>query len=276
MNASKTLLASVAIAAMGGFLFGFDTVVISGAEQKIQSLWQLSDTMHGLAMSAALWGTVLGSLFGGWPTDRYGRKPTLLVIGLLYLVSAVWSGLATDFYSFFLARFLGGLGVGMSTVAAPMYITEIAPAELRGRLTGMFQFNIVFGIVVAFLSNWLLRGTSDVDWRWMLGVEAFPAIFYTLLCFIIPESPRWLINVRGDRDSGLQVLQKLNPTVDTPRLEALADSIAHRMEKGTDRKQTSFWSARLRKRFSWPFWSRCSTSFPASMRYSTLPREFWA
>lgn len=247
MNASKTLLASVAIAAMGGFLFGFDTVVISGAEQKIQSLWQLSDTMHGLAMSAALWGTVLGALFGGWPTDRYGRKPTLLVIGLMYLVSAVCSGLATDFYSFFLARLLGGLGVGMSTVAAPMYITEIAPAELRGRLTGMFQFNIVFGIVVAFLSNWLLRGTSDVDWRWMLGVEAFPSLFYTLLCLIIPESPRWLINVRGDRDSGLQVLQKLNPTVDTTRLEALADSIAHRMEEGTDHKQTSFWSARLRK-----------------------------
>ena len=142
-----------ATSALAGFLFGFDTVVISGAEQTIQTLWHLSAGVHGIAMAAALYGTVVGSLIGGWPTDRFGRRPTLLWIGVLYFVSAVWSGLAQDVYSFIVARFIGGLGIGISTVAAPLYISEIAPAEQRGRLAGMFQFNIVFGILVAFLSN---------------------------------------------------------------------------------------------------------------------------
>jgi MFS family permease len=141
-------------AALAGFLFGFDTVVISGAEQTIQTLWNLSPGMHGIAMASALYGTVLGSLVGGWPTDRFGRRSTLLWIGIFYFVSAVWSGIANDVYSFILARALGGIGVGISTVAAPLYIAEIAPAERRGRLAGMFQFNIVFGILIAFLSNY--------------------------------------------------------------------------------------------------------------------------
>jgi MFS transporter, SP family, arabinose:H+ symporter len=247
MGTSRVLLASAAIAAMGGFLFGFDTVVISGAEQKIQSLWQLSDTVHGLAMSAALWGTVLGALLGGWPTDRFGRKSTLLVIGLIYLVSAIWSALASDVYSFFVARFLGGLGVGVSTIVAPLYITEIAPAELRGRLTGMFQFNIVFGIVVAFLSNWLLRGTSDADWRWMMGVAAVPGLIYTLLCVTIAESPRWLISLRDNRQAGIDVLRKVMPELGPSQLESLADSIAHRIEEDGNQHHTSFWSMRMRK-----------------------------
>jgi MFS family permease len=174
--------------ALSGFLFGFDTVVISGAEQTIQSLWNLSPGLHGLAMASALYGTVLGSLVGGWPTDRFGRRPTLLWIGILYFVSAVWSGLATDVYSFSLARFIGGLGVGISTVAAPLYISEISPPGRRGRLAGMFQFNIVFGILVAFLSNALLGGVGEHAWRWMLGVEAVPALLYTLMCFGLPES----------------------------------------------------------------------------------------
>ena len=175
---------------MSGFLFGFDAVVISGAEQTIQSLWGLSPGIHSIAMASALYGTVLGSLFGGWPTDRLGRRATLLWIGILYFVSAVWSGLATDVNSFIIARFIGGLGIGISTVVSPLYIAEIAPAERRGRLAGMFQLNIVLGILVAFLSNAMLAGIGKHAWRWMLGVEAFPAMLYTVLCFGIPESPR--------------------------------------------------------------------------------------
>ncbi len=161
--------------ALAGFLFGFDTVVISGAEQRIQSLWGLGAGMHGIAMAAALYGTVIGSMFGGWPADKWGRKPTLFFIGVLYLVGAVWSALAGDVYSFILARAIGGLGIGASTIAAPLYISEIAPADRRGLLTGMFQFNIVFGILIAFLSNALLAGTGENAWRWMLGVAAFPS-----------------------------------------------------------------------------------------------------
>ncbi|MBN8249691.1 MAG: MFS transporter, partial [Verrucomicrobia bacterium] len=212
--------------ALAGFLFGFDTVVISGAERTIQSLWDLSDGLHGLAIASALYGTVLGSLVGGWPTDRLGRRATLLWIGILYLVSAVWSGLATGVYSFSLARFIGGLGVGISTVAAPLYIAEISPASSRGRLAGLFQFNIVFGILAAFISNALLAGTGDNAWRWMLGVEAVPALLYSLLCLGIPESPRWLIARHGDREGGIRVLQLIEPEAGRAALEAQADEIA--------------------------------------------------
>ena len=179
--------------ALAGFLFGFDTVVISGAEQKIQSLWGLTAGMHGIAMASALYGTVIGSLIGGWPTDRFGRKATLLWIGLLYIVSAVGTALATNVSFFIFARMIGGLGIGISTVVAPLYISEIAPPRHRGRLAGMFQFNIVFGIVIAFLSNALLAGLGEHAWRWMLGVAAFPSVLYTVFCFAIPESPRWLL-----------------------------------------------------------------------------------
>eukprot|EP01030_Chromulinospumella_sphaerica_P023884 gene23884-23942_t len=142
--------------ALAGFLFGFDTVVISGAEQTIQKLWGLSAGMHGLALGAALYGTVLGSLLGGWPTDRLGRRATLQWIGVLYILSALGCALANDVTTFIIARFIGGLGIGVSTIVAPLYISEIAPAAVRGRLAGMFQFNIVFGIVVAFASNAML------------------------------------------------------------------------------------------------------------------------
>ena len=142
--------------ALAGFLFGFDTVVISGAEKTIQQLWGLSSMMHGLAMGSALYGMVIGSFFGGWPTEKFGRKQTLLWIGVLYLISSVGSALANDVWTFSVARFIGGVGVGISTVASPLFISEIAPPERRGRLAGMFQFNIVFGIVIAFLSNAML------------------------------------------------------------------------------------------------------------------------
>jgi len=222
---SKKVIMCSIIAALGGFLFGFDTVVISGAEQTIQQLWGLSAGLHGWTMSAALWGTVLGSLIGGWPTERYGRKRTLVSIGILYFVSAVWSGLAADAYALMIARFIGGIGVGISTVAAPLYIAEISPAKSRGRLAGMFQFNIVFGILVAFLSNALLSGIGPNAWRWMLGVEAFPALIYTLCCFGLIESPRWLITHRGDRAAGLDVFRRINPELSEQEVVALADTV---------------------------------------------------
>jgi len=214
------------VSALAGFLFGFDTVVISGAEKTIQNLWQLSPGMHGVAMASALYGTVIGAMLGGWPTDRWGRRPTLFWIGILYFVSAVWSGLATDVWSFIVARFIGGLGVGISTVTAPLYISEISPPAARGRLTGMFQFNIVLGILAAFLSNYLLEGVPN-DWRWMLGAEAFPAFFYTLACLVIPESPRWLLLSGGDdgRQRALAVLARMTPDVAPAELAAAADRI---------------------------------------------------
>jgi sugar porter (SP) family MFS transporter len=235
------------VSALAGFLFGFDTVVISGAEQTIQALWKLSPAMHGIAMASALYGTVLGSMLGGWPTDRFGRKKTLIFIGFLYVVSAILCAIPNDVYTFIFARGLGGLGIGISTVAAPLYIAEIAPAEKRGRLAGLFQFNIVFGILVAFLSNYLIGRVMDasVAWRWMLGVAAFPAFLYTVLCFGIPESPRWLIARKGDRAAGLQVFQLIHPNASSADLAAKADEIegaASAEKKGSSR----FWTRRLR------------------------------
>ena len=180
-------------AALAGFLFGFDTVVISGADQKLQSLWNSSDAFHGfVVMAMALWGTVIGSLFGSIPTRRLGRKKTLIWIGVFYTISALGSALAPTPYLFAFFRFLGCLGVGVSTIAAPAYISEIAPAKNRGRLVGLYQFNIVFGILISFLSNYLLSDLGGNAWRYMMGVEAIPAVIYTLMTFGIPKSPRWL------------------------------------------------------------------------------------
>jgi MFS transporter, SP family, arabinose:H+ symporter len=211
--------------ALAGFLFGFDTVVISGAEQTIQKLWNLESWLHGVAMASALYGTILGSLLGGWPTDRFGRKATLLSIGVLYVISAVGCGFAWDVWSFILARFIGGIGIGISTVAAPLYISEIAPPAFRGRLAGMFQFNIVIGIIVAFLSNYLLRDVGENSWRWMLVVAVFPSIIYTVCCVCIPESPRWLLCRKRDREAGIAVLKMIQPEATRSQLEAEADLI---------------------------------------------------
>ena len=180
-------------AALAGFLFGFDTVVISGADQKLQELWNSSDSFHGIVvMAMALWGTVIGSLFGSIPTRILGRKKTLLWIGVFYSISALGSALANGPFIFAFFRFLGGLGVGASTIAAPAYISEIAPAHDRGRLVGLYQFNIVFGILIAFLSNYLLSDLGENAWRYMMGVEALPALLYTFMVYFIPKSPRWL------------------------------------------------------------------------------------
>ncbi|MEM9354019.1 MAG: sugar porter family MFS transporter [Planctomycetota bacterium] len=245
MTLSKTLLMSSVAASLGGFLFGFDTVVISGAEEAIEALWGLSPVEHGFAMSAPLWGTVLGAVAGGWPSDRFGRKKTLESIGVLFLVSAVWSALAASFYGFMVARFLGGVGIGVATVASPLYISEIAPPGFRGRLTGMFQFNIVFGILAAYLSNALLGGAGEHAWRWMLGVEAAPALVYSLACLWIPESPRWLISERGDLEGAARVLERIDPEGGAAGAGRLAAEI--QAADGSAGSHGGFWTARLRR-----------------------------
>lgn len=232
--------------ALAGFLFGFDTIVISGAEQTIQKLWDLSPGLHGLVMGSALYGTVLGSLLGGWPTDRFGRKKTLLFIGVLYVLSAVGCGLANSVAMFVVARLLGGIGIGISTVAAPLYISEIAPAAFRGRLAGLFQFNIVFGCVVALVSNVVIARVGGPDaWRWMLGIAAFPSVLYAVMCFGLPESPRWLLSRKGDRAAGLQVLGLIEPGLSPSQLAARAEemSVAARSEHAA---ASAFWTWRLR------------------------------
>lgn len=230
--------------ALAGFLFGFDTVVISGAEQTIQSLWNLSPGIHGIAMASALYGTVLGSLLGGIPTDRFGRKATLLWVGVLYVISAVGCAYAWNIETFIAARFIGGLGIGVSTVTAPLYISEISPPAYRGRLAGMFQFNIVFGILVAFASNFMLKDVGDNAWRWMLGVAAFPSILYTLMCFALPESPRWLIARKGDREGGMKVLRLIEPEATPSWIEAQADEIRVASSERAD--SSGFWTRQLR------------------------------
>ncbi len=209
MKSNVTLISLVA--AMGGFLFGFDTAVISGVEQTIQRLWALNDLTHGFAVAVALYGTVVGALFAGFPVDVLGRKKTLFWVGVLYFVSAVGSALAPEVYSFMFFRFIGGLGVGASSVAAPMYISEIAPARARGRLVALFQFNVVLGILLAFASNYLIKGSGVNDWRWMLGVEALPAALFVALVPFIPRSPRWLIVRENNEAEARDILTSLDP-----------------------------------------------------------------
>ena len=201
-------------AALAGFLFGFDTVVISGADQALQEKWQTSDLFHGsVVMSMALWGTVIGALFGGFPTDRLGRKTTLIWIGVLYFVSAIGSAFANDPYTFALMRFIGGLGVGASTIAGPAYISEIAPENKRGQLVSLYQFNIVFGVLIAFISNYFLSGLGENAWRWMLGVEAIPAVIYTVMALTLPRSPRWLVT-QGRHDEARDVIARIDAQCD--------------------------------------------------------------
>ncbi|WP_258105694.1 sugar porter family MFS transporter [Marinoscillum sp. MHG1-6] len=210
MNGLRILFYSIVVA-LGGFLFGFDTAVISGAEQAIEQVWQLNVYQHGLTVSIALIGTVLGALIGGIPSDRIGRKYTLFWIGVLYWISAVGSALATDWYLFLVFRFMGGIGVGISSVTAPLYISEIAPAHSRGRLVALFQFNIVLGILIAYLSNYVLAGSGEMAWRWMLGVEAFPALVFLIAVLFIPKSPRWLIVQKDQIDEARDILHFIRP-----------------------------------------------------------------
>ena len=208
MNNVRNWSLTVAVA---GFLFGFDTVVISGANLPIKELWHTTPLFHGIfIMSMALWGTVLGSLLGGIPCDKWGRKKTLFWIGILFLVSALGSAFAQDPYTFSFFRFIGGIGVGASSVAAPIYISEISTPQNRGKLGTLFQFNIVFGILIAFFSNYLFEGVGgENDWRWMIGIVALPAFIYSIIVLQIPDSPRWLILKKRDDAAGIKVLEMI-------------------------------------------------------------------
>ncbi|HKK46545.1 MAG TPA: sugar porter family MFS transporter [Balneolaceae bacterium] len=220
MKKDKTILFSVLAASLAGFLFGFDTIVISGADKPLQLLWHTSDLFHGVfIMSMALWGSLIGALFGGIPCDKFGRRKTLFWIGVLYFLSAMGSGLATGPYMFSIARFIGGLGVGASTVAVPIYISEITPAGDRGRLGASYQFNIVIGILAAYISNYLIGLYFDANaWRWMLGVEAIPALIYSLMVIGVPESPRWLALRKDDEEGARAILKQLNPKENIDKL----------------------------------------------------------
>lgn len=200
------------VVALAGFLFGFDTVVISGADKQLQALWQTSDLFHGLVvMSMALWGTVIGALFGSIPTNVLGRKKTLVWIGVLFFLSSIGTALSVGPYMFAFFRFLGGLGIGASTIAAPTYVSEIAPAKKRGRLVALYQFNIVFGILMAFTSNYFLSDFGAESWRWMLGIQVIPSFIYTLLVFGVPESPRWLLEYKNERQKAIEILRQVDP-----------------------------------------------------------------
>lgn len=244
-NFNRILFWSITVA-LGGFLFGFDTAVISGAEKDIQQIWGLSDAMHGTAIALALYGTVIGALLGGIPADRWGRKRTLFWIGILYLISALGSALAPEVYSFMFFRFLGGLGVGASSVAAPMYISEISPAKSRGKLVALFQFNIVLGIVIAYLSNYFIDGFSPNDWRIMLGVEALPALIFAVMVTTVPRSPRWLIvhENKEEEASGVMEMIGLSPE----EIKNAVESIKAAASAGKTREKVNFFS----KKYGFP------------------------
>lgn len=235
MRKNKVVLWSWVVA-LGGFLFGFDTAVISGAEQSIQQYWHLSVVEHGLTVSIALIGTVIGALLGSGPSDRFGRKNTLYFVAIAYLLSSIGTSLAHDWVLFLLLRLLGGLGVGVSSVTAPIYISEVSPANRRGRLVGLFQFNVVLGILLSYLSNYLISQFGDASWRWMLGVQAFPSLAYLILIRFIPESPRWLIH-RGENEKAAAILRIVNPD----GYETDMDAILHSSASG--RAQSKIFSA---------------------------------
>ena len=211
--------------ALGGFLFGFDTAVISGVNELLEAEWGLSKTAVGQMVAAALYGTVVGALFGGIPADALGRKRTLVIIGGLFLVSALGSALAQDVIQLSVARFIGGLGVGASSVVAPMYITEMAPAKHRGQLVAAFQFNLVVGILVAYFSNYAVDAAGmGANWRLMLGVEVLPAVLFLVLLFRVPASPRWLITKAGRPEEARRILETIDPTTAAAEYEAILAS----------------------------------------------------
>jgi len=211
---SKLVLWSITVG-LGGLLFGLDTAVVSGAEQAIQKLWQLDDTLHGFVVSIALIGTVFGAAFGGIPADKYGRKKTLLWIGVLFFVSSIGAAIAQEVYTFMFFRFIGGLAIGASSVVAPVYISEIAPPKYRGRMVISFQVNLVVGILLAYVSNYLFLGVGgENDWRWMLGVVAFPSLIFSAMVIFTPETPRWLLLFKRDEVAARQVLAITEPDVD--------------------------------------------------------------
>lgn len=231
----------IIVAALSGFLFGFDTVVISGANLPIKELWSTGPFFHGFfIMSMALWGTVIGALFGAYPTNVLGRKKTLTWVGFFFFISALGSAFAMDPYTFSFFRFIGGLAVGVSSIAAPIYISEISSPKNRGSLGVLYQFSLVFGILIAFLSNYFLTGfQGGQDWRWMLGIEALPAVLYLLMTFRIPDTPRWQILYKKNDQFALQTLEKIYGDSSTANdvLQQIKSNDAHQASK-----PQNFWS----------------------------------
>lgn len=228
---------------LGGFLFGLDTAVISGAEQTIQKLWNLTDGMHGFAISIALYGTVIGAFFGGMIADTLGRKKASFWVGLLFFISAVGSALAPEVYSFMAMRFIGGLCIGASSVVSPLYIAEIAPPSKRGFLVALFQFNIVFGILIAYVSNYFFQGTGENDWRWMLGIVGIPSLIFMMLTLAVSESPRWLVLHKNDVEGARKTLNEIDAASAEQTLAAIQKS-----KNETTQASTTFFS----KAYSWP------------------------
>jgi SP family arabinose:H+ symporter-like MFS transporter len=208
MKLNSTLLKSTVVAALGGLLFGFDTAVIAGATQALKALYHLEPFWLGFTVASALVGTVIGAMLAGIPADRYGRRTSLRGMAVLYVVSALGCAFAWSWSALVFFRFIGGLGIGGSSVLGPMYIAEIAPAKWRGRLVGFFQFNVVFGILLAYFSNYVVGtiGFGDAEWRWKLGVSAVPAALFFVMLLGIPESPRWLVK-KGRTDEAREVLR---------------------------------------------------------------------
>lgn len=221
------------VASLGGLLFGFDTAVISGAEKQIQAVYGLGDFAHGFTMATALIGTIIGALFCGKPAEKLGRKKSLIIIGILYLISAVFSGAVVNWYSFMFFRFLGGLAVGASSVIGPMYIAEISPSRWRGRFVCFFQFNIVLGIVLAYFSNYWIAGVAH-DWQWMIMAESIPALLFALLMFTVPESPRWLVG-QGAEESARNVFQRTGETDIPGQLAAIRESLEDAASAGKEK-----------------------------------------
>jgi sugar porter (SP) family MFS transporter len=235
MKLNASLLKSTVVAALGGLLFGFDTAVISGTTHGLTEQYHLTPDSLGITVASALLGTLIGAALAAFPGDRYGRRDSLRVMAVLYFISALGCALAWNWPALVFFRFIGGLGIGGSSVLGPMYIAEISPASWRGRLVGFFQFNIVFGILLAYLSNYLigLGGLGATEWRWELGVSAAPAFLFFLMLFGIPRSPRWLAEV-GRVDESRRVLQLIGEENYEQRLREIVDSITQAKSAGKE------------------------------------------
>lgn len=234
----KLILWSITVA-LGGLLFGMDVANISGAEQRIQKLWNLSDWMHGTAIAMALYGTIIGAAGGGIPANKYGRKKTLILIGIIFLVSAIGSALANEVYTFMFFRFLGGLSIGASSVVAPVYISEIAPPQHRGKMGIAFQINVVSGILLAYLVNYLLQGVGgENDWRFMLGLIAIPSLIFSVMMFATPESPRWLLLQKNDEAGARKIFEMSG---------ANADELIHEIKNSKQPQKESLFSGKFSK-----------------------------
>jgi len=228
---NKNLLFATIVSALGSFLFGFDTAVISGTTKFITQHFSLTDVTLGLTVSIALWGTVIGAIAVGKPGDIFGRRAMLFICGASYFISAVGCALSAGLWTLLFSRFLGGLAIGAASVMAPMYIAEISPGRLRGRLVAVAQFNIVFGILVAFFSNYLLVNTGADNWRWMFGVMAVPAAIFFSLLFLVPESPRWLVKKNYIEKARL-VLQKVGASNAESELNDIISSLKEESGQG--------------------------------------------